>query len=35
VYLAGAAVAAGLRADGRRIEGGDWLARGLPGPAAS
>lgn len=35
VYLAGAAVAAELRADGRRIEGGDWLARGLPGPAAS
>ncbi|MGW7420208.1 gamma-glutamylcyclotransferase family protein [Streptomyces sp. NPDC054813] len=35
VYLAGAAVAAELRADGRRIEGGDWLARGLPGPTAS
>ncbi|MEU0964860.1 gamma-glutamylcyclotransferase family protein [Streptomyces sp. NPDC005917] len=31
VYLAGDAVAAGLRADGRRIEGGDWPARGLPG----
>ncbi|MEV6761540.1 gamma-glutamylcyclotransferase family protein [Streptomyces sp. NPDC051105] len=35
VYLAGAAVAAGLRAEGRRIEGGDWLARGLSGPTAS
>jgi gamma-glutamylcyclotransferase (GGCT)/AIG2-like uncharacterized protein YtfP len=36
VYLAGAAVAAGLRADGRRIEGGDWTARGLPDhPAAT
>ncbi|MER5523372.1 gamma-glutamylcyclotransferase family protein [Streptomyces sp. NPDC002677] len=34
VYLAGAAVAARLRADGRRIEGGEWPARGLPGPAA-
>ncbi|MFJ9347281.1 gamma-glutamylcyclotransferase family protein [Streptomyces sp. NPDC101237] len=35
VYLAGAAVAAGLRADGRRIEGGDWSTRGLPGQAAT
>ncbi|MEV7322583.1 gamma-glutamylcyclotransferase family protein [Streptomyces sp. NPDC093970] len=34
VYLAGAAVAAGLRADGRRIAGGDWLTRGLPGPTS-
>ncbi|MFD3581767.1 gamma-glutamylcyclotransferase family protein [Streptomyces sp. NPDC058683] len=34
VYLAGAAVTAGLRADGRRIQGGDWPARGLSGPAA-
>ncbi|MEU9380499.1 gamma-glutamylcyclotransferase family protein [Streptomyces sp. NPDC048279] len=32
VYLAGDVVAARLRTDGRRIEGGDWRARGLPGP---
>ncbi|MEU9152354.1 gamma-glutamylcyclotransferase family protein [Streptomyces sp. NPDC048417] len=35
VYLAGAAVAAELRAAGRRVEGGDWPARGRPGPTAS
>ncbi|MER7834568.1 gamma-glutamylcyclotransferase family protein [Streptomyces sp. NPDC096040] len=31
VYLAGDVVADELRAEGRRIEGGDWRARGLPG----